>query len=60
MSQQEGESINTTMEPIDVAIEATMLPPVNTKAQLAECSEEMFNKLQDYMISEIECRTNLC
>ena len=39
---------------IDVGIEATTLPPINSKNQVMEAADDMFNNLQQYITSEIE------
>ncbi len=43
----------TTAE-IDVGVEATTLPPIDSKDQVLEAADDMFNNLQQYISSEIE------
>ena len=44
----------STDDQIVVGVEASTLPPISSKDQLAEASDELFNNLQGYITSEIE------
>lgn len=51
-------STTKTTAEIDVGVEATTLPPINSKDQVLEAADDMFNNLQQYISSEIERMIN--
>ena len=47
---------NVQPETPEIGVEATTLPPINKKNQVTEAADDMINKLQSYISSEIECK----
>lgn len=54
MGQEEEQQASSSIEAqVDVAQEATSLPPYSPKAEILSSAEEMFTNIEDYLSSEI-------